>query len=134
MLRIGHDDSDTIPEKSSRRNGPRARTGCSPDYGRPTTTQKPLDVQDRVSLSSLATSRSAEPAPVTYKNTKEGAKARAVEDLAEKFFNPKSVAGDEGTTKSEEILKRMEENKSFSNVNTTKMQNLAEEDHPIAPL
>ena len=84
----------------------------APDYGRPKL--KPLDVQDRISLSSLASERPSEPA--TYKNTKEGARARAVEDLAEKFFNPRTVAKEGEGPQSEEVLKRMEENQSFSKV------------------
>jgi hypothetical protein len=104
----------------------------APEFGRPTTQKKLLDIQDRVSLSSLANNRSAE--PTTYKNTKEGAKARAVEDLAEKFFNPRTVAKEGEGTRSEETLKRMEENQSFSQVKPAKMQNPAEEDRPLTPL
>jgi hypothetical protein len=106
----------------------------APDYGRPTrkTTPQPIDIEDRVSLSSLANNRNAE--PTTYKNTKEGARARVVEDLAEKFFNPIRMAKEGEGTRSEETLKRMEENKSFSQTTPAKMQNPAEEERPIAPL
>lgn len=107
----------------------------APEFGRPTTAkplQEPLDIQDRVSLSSPANNRNAEPA--TYKNTKEGARARTVEDLAEKFFNPRTIAKEGEGTRSEETLKRMEENQSFSRVNPGRMQNLTEEEHPITPL
>ncbi|WP_413288898.1 hypothetical protein [Bdellovibrio sp. HCB337] len=90
----------------------------APEFGRPM--QKPLDVQDRLNFSSLAASRPTEQAPVTYKNTKEGARARAVEDLAEKFFNPRSVAKEGEGPQSEEILKRMEQNQAFSKVTPVK--------------
>lgn len=99
----------------------------APDYGRPT--RKPLEIQDRVSLSSLANNRSPEPA--TYKNLKEGARARVVDDLAEKFFNPRKVAKEGEGTRSEETLKRMEENQSFAPQVPEKMQNLAEEERSL---
>ncbi len=102
----------------------------APDFGRPT--QKPLDIQDRVSLSSLVNNRSAE--PTTYKNTKDGARARVVEDMAEKFFNPRTIAKEGEGTRSEETLKRMEENKSFSQVTPETAQKPAEEDRQILPL
>lgn len=98
----------------------------APEFGRPT--QRPLDIQDRLSLSSLAASRpTAEQAPITYKNTKEGARAKAVEDLAEKFFNPRSVAKEGEGPQSEEILRRMEQNQSFSKVTPVKGEIIAKE-------
>jgi hypothetical protein len=86
----------------------------APEFGRPSS--KRMDVQDRVSLSSLARERSPDAAqePATYKNPKESARAKAVEDLAEKFFNPKSIAKEGEGTRSEELLKSIEENKGFS--------------------
>ncbi|HEY8269812.1 MAG TPA: hypothetical protein VIG33_02920 [Pseudobdellovibrionaceae bacterium] len=102
----------------------------APDYGRPT--QKPLNIQDRVSLSSLANGRSAEPS--TYKNFKEGARARVVDELAEKFFNPRTVAKEGEGPRSEETLKRMEEDQSYFPVTPAKMRNLAEEERPLSPI
>ena len=86
----------------------------APEFGRPT--KRPLDVEDRINLSSLAASRPLDTAPATYKNIKEGARAKAVEDLAEKFFNPKTVAKEGEGVQSEEILSRMEESKAFTKV------------------
>lgn len=95
----------------------------APDFGRPT---QRLDIKDRVTLSALAADRAANERAgagqgaeqgaesVTYRNPKEGARAKAVEELAEKFFNPASVAKSEGeTVQSEEALKRLQENESF---------------------
>lgn len=97
----------------------------APDFGRPM--QKSLDVQDRLTLSSLAAARPTEQAPITYKNTKEGARARAVEDLAEKFFNPRSVAKEGEGTQSEEVLKRMEQNQAFSKIDAVKGEMIAKD-------
>jgi hypothetical protein len=81
----------------------------APDMGRPTSQR--LDIKDRVTLSSLANERSEEAAPITYRNPKEGARAKAVEALAEKFFNPAAVAKEEGeSVQSEETLKRLRDN------------------------
>lgn len=95
----------------------------APEFGRPT--RKALDVQDRFSLSSLAASRPAE--AITYKNIKEGARAKAVEELAEKFFNPKSVAKEGEGVQSEEVLRRMEENQAFSKITPEKTEPLKKE-------
>ena len=86
----------------------------APNFGRPT---QRLDIKDRVTLSSLANERAATDRassdPITYRNPKEGARARAVDELAEKFFNPGSVARSEGeTVQSEEVLKRIQDNES----------------------
>jgi len=94
----------------------------APDFGRPA--PKSLEVQDRLSLSSLAAPKLPEAPPATYKNPKEGARARAIEDLAEKFFNPKSVAKEGEGVQSEETLRRMEENKAFTNVAPEKTEPL----------
>ena len=55
----------------------------APDMGRPT---QRLDIKDRVTLSSLANDRAAADRassdPMTYRNPKEGARAKAVEELA----------------------------------------------------
>lgn len=86
----------------------------APSYGRPT--QQPLDVQDRVSLSSLANSRTPETS-ATYKNpSKDSARAKVVDELAEKFFNPRTFAKDGESTLSEETLKSMQDNEGFKNV------------------
>lgn len=87
----------------------------APAYGRPTV-QKPIEIQDRVSLSSLANNRSAEAQPVTYKNTKEGARAKAVEEIAERFFNPRTVADEGESTLAEETLKSIRQKESYKNV------------------
>jgi hypothetical protein len=80
----------------------------APEYGRPSRTSS-LDVQDRVSLSSLANSRAPEPT-ATYKNTsKESARAKAVEEIAEKFFNPRTFAKEGDSTLSEDTLKNLED-------------------------
>jgi hypothetical protein len=86
----------------------------APNFGRPTA--RP-EIQDRVSLSATARERGADATPepaATYKNPKETARAKAVEDLAEKFFNPaKFVKEGEGSL-SEEVLQNVEDNKMFS--------------------
>ena len=87
----------------------------APDFGRPT---QRLDIKDRVTLSSLVNDRDtadrSSSEPITYRNPKEGARAKAVEALSEKFFNPGSVAKAEGeTVQSEEALKRIQDNESF---------------------
>lgn len=90
----------------------------APDFGRPA--GKRMEVQDRVSLSSLARERSVNTTPdtnsslATYKNSKESARAKVVEDLAEKFFNPRAIAKEGEGTRSEEVLKSIEENKMFA--------------------
>ncbi|MBK9323252.1 MAG: hypothetical protein IPM97_09980 [Bdellovibrionaceae bacterium] len=77
----------------------------APEFGRPT---QRLEIQDRVSLSSGANIALQERAPTTYRNPKESARARVVEDIAEKFFNPNAVAKEDGEgVQSEEILKRL---------------------------
>lgn len=95
----------------------------APDFGRPT--KKPMDVQDRISLSSLAANRPTE--TPTYSNLKESARAKAVEELAEKFFNPKTIAKEGEGVQSEETLRRMEENKAFSKVIPEKVDPLTKE-------
>ncbi|MGZ3746169.1 MAG: hypothetical protein ACXWRE_02465 [Pseudobdellovibrionaceae bacterium] len=102
----------------------------APDFGQPT--QRPIDIQDRVSLSSLANGRSAEPR--TYKNLKESARAQVVDELAENFFNPRKFAKEGEGARSEETLKRMEENQSFSQVTPAKIKNIADEERSLAPL
>lgn len=87
----------------------------APTYGRPTV-QKPVEIQDRVSLSSLANSRSTEAQPATYKNTKEGTRAKVVEDIAEKFFNPRALAKEGEGTLAEETLKSIENKDAFENI------------------
>jgi hypothetical protein len=82
----------------------------APEFGRPS--RKSLDVEDRLNFSSVASNRSAEAA--TYKNPKEGARAKAIDDLAEKFFNPKTVAKEGEGVQSEEMLKKMEDTPSFT--------------------
>jgi hypothetical protein len=69
-----------------------------------------------VSLSSLANNRSPEPT-ATYKNTsKESARAKAVEDIAEKFFNPRSAVQEDEGPFSEETLKNIEQNSNYKNI------------------
>lgn len=89
----------------------------APTQGRPTS--KPLDIQDRISLSNLANSRSEE--PTGYKNLKESARAKKVEELAEKFFNPREIAKEGEGTRSEETLKKMEDNAAFSRIEPVKV-------------
>ncbi len=89
----------------------------APEFGRPIQSRS-LDVQDRVSLSSLANNRSPEPI-ATYKNaSKESARAKAVEDIAEKFFNPRSAVQEDEGTFSEETLKNIEQNSNYQSVPT----------------
>lgn len=77
----------------------------APEFGRPT---QRLDVQDRVSIRSEVNSRFQDKAAATYRNPKESARAKVVDDIAEKFFNPNTVAKEEGEgVQSEETLKRL---------------------------
>jgi hypothetical protein len=81
----------------------------APDFGRPT---QRLDIQDRVSLSSLANERPSD--PVTYRNPKDSSRAKVVDTLAEKFFNPASIAKEDGEgAQSEEALKHMQDFEAF---------------------
>jgi hypothetical protein len=79
-----------------------------------------MEIEDRVSLSPMARDRAiameAAPDTGTYKNVKESARAKVVDDLAEKFFNPRSIAKEGEGTRSEEVLKSVEENKIFAPV------------------
>lgn len=86
----------------------------APEFGRPMKNSS-LDVADRVSLSSLANNRAPEP-PATYKNVKESARAKAVEDIAEKFFNPRSAVQEDEGPFSEETLKNIEQNSNYKNI------------------
>ncbi|RYZ78975.1 MAG: hypothetical protein EOP06_28055 [Proteobacteria bacterium] len=84
----------------------------APDFGRPTVR---ASVTDKVTLSSLANERSVENSPITYRNPKETARAKAVEQLAEKFFNPVAVAKEEGEgALSEEAFKRLSDVDGFT--------------------
>jgi hypothetical protein len=89
----------------------------APNLGRPTS--RP-EIQDRVSLSALARERSADSGAaasdpsMTYKKSKESARAKAVEDLAEKFFNPAKFVKEGQGSLSEEVLKNVDDNKMFS--------------------
>lgn len=89
-----------------------ARPGA-PSMGRPMgrVTKTPAFVEDRLSLSKDLPA--AAPAlPGTYTNTKpEATRAKVVEDLAKKFFdsNPKVEVRGSDTTKSEEVLKAIED-------------------------
>lgn len=86
----------------------------APDFGRrPQSSPRLGEVQDRVSMSSLANSRSPEPM-ATYKNTKEGARAKVVEEMAEKFFNPRTVAKEGEAPLSEEALKQLNATREMS--------------------
>lgn len=86
----------------------------APTYGRPS--KSSLDVQDRVSLSTLANNRAPEPA-ATYKNTsKDSARAKVVDELAEKFFNPRTFAKDGDSTLAEDTLKSIQDNEGFGTV------------------
>jgi len=85
-------------------SSPAVRPGA-PDMGRPS---RNLDVQDRVSLSTVARDRASE--PLTYKNPKDTSRAKVVDELAEKFFNPVAFVREEGEgPQSEEALKHMNE-------------------------
>jgi len=87
----------------------------APNQGRPMAKPMDVDVQDRVSLSSLANNRAPEQ-NITYSNPKERARAKAVDELAEKFFNPRTFAKDGDSTLSEDTLKSMENNDNFQNI------------------
>lgn len=77
----------------------------APEFGRPT---QRLEIQDRVSLRSSSNLALQERAPTTYRNPKESARAKVVEDIAEKFFNPNTIAKEDGeSVQSEETLKRL---------------------------
>lgn len=83
----------------------------APNFGRPT--QSRLDIKDRVTLSSLANERPMD--PTTYRNPKETSKAKVVEELAERFFNPAAVAKEEGEgVHSEEALKRLKDSEALT--------------------
>jgi len=90
----------------------------APTYGRPS--KSSLEVQDRVSLSSLANERMPEPT-ATYKNpSKDSARAKNVDELAEKFFNPPTVAKEGNSTLAEDTLKSIQDNEAYSNVAAVK--------------
>jgi hypothetical protein len=70
-----------------------------------------MDVRDKVTLSSVANDRPQESSPITYRNPKEAARAKVVDALAEKFFNPVAIAKEDGeSVQSEEALKRVQAN------------------------
>lgn len=86
----------------------------APEFGRPS--KSSMDVQDRVSLSSLANSRTPEPAATYKAPNKDSARAKVVDELAEKFFNPRSVAKEGDTTLAEDTLKSMQDNQYIRDV------------------
>jgi hypothetical protein len=87
----------------------------APEFGRPS--RSSLDVQDRVSLSSLANGHTAEPAAAVYKNTsKDSTRAKVVDELAEKFFNPRTFAKDRDSTLTEDTLKSLQDNEGFRQI------------------
>lgn len=91
----------------------------APEFGRSSRTSQAMDVQDRVSLSSIANGRSPEAQsqqPLTYKNPKDSARAKAVDEIAEKFFNPRTFAKDGEETLSEETLRSMQNSQNLKNV------------------
>lgn len=65
---------------------------------------RPEEIEDRFTLSTA--DRALEAQTPLYKNTKENARAKIVDDLAKKFFEttPKSVARDSDLTRSEEMV------------------------------
>ncbi len=84
----------------------------APNFGRPT---QRLDIQDRVSIGAQSNAKAEDKTPATYRNPKEGARAKVVEELAEKFFNPAAVAKEEGeSVQSEEVLKRLNDSESVT--------------------
>ena len=94
-------------------SNPPVRPGA-PEFGRPS--KSSLDVQDRVSLSSLANNRTPEPAATYKAPTKDSARAKVVDELAEKFFNPRTFAKDSDTTLAEDTLKSMQDNENIKNI------------------
>lgn len=95
-------------------SNPPVRPGA-PEFGRPS--KSSMDVQDRVSLSSLANNRTPETPAATYKApNKDSARAKVVDELAEKFFNPRTFAKDSDTTLAEDTLKSMQDNENIRSV------------------
>ncbi len=81
----------------------------APTLGRPDVNfVRPQDLGDQLTLSTAERALDAQ-SPL-YKNTKENARARIVDDLAKKFFetNPKSAARDSDLTRAEETVENME--------------------------
>lgn len=66
-------------------------------------------IEDQVSLSTVE--KAMDQQTPLYKNTKENARAKIVDDLARKFFetDPKKLARDSNLTKSEEAVASLEE-------------------------
>ena len=83
----------------------------APAFGRPP--QREASIQDKVSFS--ATERAAEQIPGLYRNTRENARAKIVDDLAKRFFEstPKDLARDSGLSRSEEIAQDLQENPAY---------------------
>ena len=83
----------------------------APSLGRPQIDfVRPQDVGDQFSLSTAE--RAVDAQTPLYKNTKENARTRIVDELAKKFFeaNPKSVARDSDLTRAEETVQNLEAN------------------------
>lgn len=82
----------------------------APTYGRPEGKVTKAAIEDKISLSSLATARPLESG--TYKNSSEAAKVKVIKDSAQRFFDtriPQNVAKDSEAPLSEEILEKISE-------------------------
>lgn len=93
-----------------------ARPGA-PAFGRP---MGKNSLGDRLTLSKQAlesqmTGMPPKPEPAaTYRNPAESSRAKVVEKLAQDFFNPKIEARGAETTKSQEILKEVQDTEELS--------------------
>lgn len=66
------------------------------------------NIEDKVTLSSVAAERSMPEYPINYKQKVETARAKVVSDLADKFFNaPKVIAREGDMTQSEQIAENI---------------------------
>ncbi len=89
----------------------------APAFGRPEGKVTKAAIEDKISLSSLATERPLETG--NYKNTSEAAKVKVIKDSAQRFFEtriPQNVAKESDAPLSEEIL----ENISVPNLSNVK--------------
>lgn len=97
----------------------------APAFGRPS---ESLDVKDRVSLSAIAEGRT--PEPPTYKNPKDGARAKIIEEMADRFFSAREMTGSP-LPKSAETLEHLEERDTLAPPPTTPAQNRVVAEEPV---
>ncbi|MBX3041046.1 MAG: hypothetical protein KF789_10105 [Bdellovibrionaceae bacterium] len=81
----------------------------APALGRPDINfVRPQDLDDQLSLST--SERAIDAQTPLYKNTKENARARIVDDLAKKFFetNPKTMARESDLSQAEDVAQKVD--------------------------